>query len=279
MGCHVGAPAEKALPVRDMNHDMVAAGHPRLNFDYAEYLRRLPHHWREKERAIDGDYARGQGFAVRLWLVGRVAHAEVACKLLADRIQRLTTDDRTPWPEFAEFNCAACHSTIQDPNRLATNSLGHRPIGSLRWQSLWPLTYNTGLKAPDGANAQAAVDELLKGIEKHRPLLGRDVSGIANKAAMELIELRRTLVSLPDREIMILAGGTLRGVNPASLDHEELGQLLNGLAALQRTRAGPPDQAFVTAIDLLRQKNWQASREELKKLLRVVDQTQFGDPP
>jgi hypothetical protein len=279
MGCHVGAPADGTNPVRDMNHDMIAAGHPLLNFEYAEYLRRLPHHWREKEQTIDGDHARGQGFAARLWLVGRVAHAEVACKLLEDRIRRSNTDDRTPWPEFAEFNCAACHHTIQDPNRSAADSPGHPPKASLRWQSLWPLTYNNGLKAHDGTNAQAAVDELLKDIEKHRPLLERDISRLASKASSELIKLRSSLVSLPDREIMMLSRGTFRNVDPAYLDQDELVQMLNGLAALQRTRAGPPDKAFITASDLLRQKNWQASRDELKKLLRVVDLTQFGNPP
>src|SRR6476660_5000791 len=50
-GCHVGAPADekRGYPVpRDMNHDMIAAGHPRLNFDFADYQRRLPPHWQEK---------------------------------------------------------------------------------------------------------------------------------------------------------------------------------------------------------------------------------------
>src|SRR5262249_37850457 len=60
VGCHVGAPADKArgYAVRDMNHDMIAAGHPRLNFDFGEYLRRLPAHWQEKDRAAAGSPAR-----------------------------------------------------------------------------------------------------------------------------------------------------------------------------------------------------------------------------
>src|SRR5262245_1134822 len=45
-GCHVGAPG------RDVNHDLIAAGHPRLNFDYATYLRALPPHWAEKGRDV-----------------------------------------------------------------------------------------------------------------------------------------------------------------------------------------------------------------------------------
>ncbi|MGL4424461.1 MAG: multiheme c-type cytochrome, partial [Gemmataceae bacterium] len=46
-GCHVGAPADTArgYPVRDMNHDMIAAGHPRLNFDRAQYTEILRPHW------------------------------------------------------------------------------------------------------------------------------------------------------------------------------------------------------------------------------------------
>ena len=72
-GCHVGAPADlgRSFAVRDMNHDMIAAGHPRLNFDFGEFMRRLPRHWHQANPASP----------VREWLIGRVVHAEAACKL------------------------------------------------------------------------------------------------------------------------------------------------------------------------------------------------------
>ena len=35
-----------------MNHDLVAAGHPRLNFEYASYLAAYPKHWKEPHERI-----------------------------------------------------------------------------------------------------------------------------------------------------------------------------------------------------------------------------------
>src|SRR5262249_35148168 len=54
-GCHVGSPADdaKKLPLRDMNHDHVAAGHPRLTFEFVSFLANLPPHWHEKNRGQD----------------------------------------------------------------------------------------------------------------------------------------------------------------------------------------------------------------------------------
>lgn len=106
-GCHVGAPADPArgYPVRDMNHDMIAAGHPRLNFDFADYQRRLSPHWFEEDQSPE--------FEVRAWLVGRVAHQESALLLHEDRRNRAKANDsRTPWPEFADWNCVSCHHPI-----------------------------------------------------------------------------------------------------------------------------------------------------------------------
>src|SRR6185312_4830920 len=84
-GCHVGAPAdpERGYPVRDMNHDMIAAGHPRLNFDFADYQHRLTPHWFERNRTT-GQPA-GPAFELQAWLIGKVAHAEAALHLDVDR--------------------------------------------------------------------------------------------------------------------------------------------------------------------------------------------------
>jgi len=71
-GCHMGAPADGDHPVRDMNHDMIAAGHPRLNFDFAEYQRRLPKHWQEKDRT-KSDLPPRELNEARVWYVGRLA--------------------------------------------------------------------------------------------------------------------------------------------------------------------------------------------------------------
>ena len=76
-GCHVGAPARDGLPARDVNHDLIAAGHPRLNFEFSAYLANMPHHWRDD---VDRDAA--ADFPARAWAVGQVVTARAALDLL-----------------------------------------------------------------------------------------------------------------------------------------------------------------------------------------------------
>jgi hypothetical protein len=102
-GCHVGAPG------RDMNHDLIAAGHPRLNFDYATYLRGLPPHWTEKDRTGEKAAPRPASEIAHHWLVGRAATAAASYELLADR----AANPRAPWPELSESDCYACHHNLQ----------------------------------------------------------------------------------------------------------------------------------------------------------------------
>ncbi|HVL12979.1 MAG TPA: multiheme c-type cytochrome [Gemmata sp.] len=124
-GCHVGAPG------RDINHDLIAAGHPRLNFDYATYLRGLPPHWTEKDRTGEKATARPAGEIAHHWLVGRAATAAASCELLAAR----ASDMAAPWPELSEFDCYTCHHNLRPAgfrDRVPNYSADRRP-GSLFW--------------------------------------------------------------------------------------------------------------------------------------------------
>src|SRR3954471_3595568 len=68
--CHVGGPG------RDVNHDLIAAGHPRLNFEFAAYLANMPPHWVEDNRG---------GFGAEAWAVGQAATARAGARLLEPR--------------------------------------------------------------------------------------------------------------------------------------------------------------------------------------------------
>ncbi len=201
-GCHVGAPASPGVPVRDMNHDMIAAGHPRLFFDLAELQRRLPKHWYETlpESA--------------LWMVGRVAHAEAACELLADRATR-----KAPWPEFAEGNCASCHHAIQanDPPKG----------GAVRWQALWPLNDAPALKSLHATMSVKGTPDAEK------------VQKLAATAAGQLKALQMPNVEFPK--------------STDALDPDEILQLLHGLAAQERDRPAGKAAEFKSVFDLFRE--------------------------
>jgi len=116
-GCHVGAPADpsRGIPLRDMNHDMIAAGHPRLNFEMSSYLANLPKHWvetewdeKEKKQVPIETAEQRQRFEARVWSAGQVQSLAAALGLLADR----AGDEKRPWPEFADYDCYACHHDL-----------------------------------------------------------------------------------------------------------------------------------------------------------------------
>lgn len=265
-GCHVGAPARRegdteVVPVRDMNHDMIAAGHPRLSFDFADYLNRLPQHWQEKDRTQKGvshPPARPLN-AAKAWLVGRAAHAGAACELLADRVARADTGDaRTPWPEYAEFNCAACHHSLRHPAfaksgdwRQKDSATSGRGLGVAAWQAVWPLTSATGLAVPTRAGAPLADVALAA---EARP--SRAAGPKAAAAAARVAELRAKWLALPDAAAEDeLAALVAKAGLPLVPEWDAAAQLFYARAALARARH--PSQAgtrFDVVLDALRPK-------------------------
>lgn len=126
-GCHVGAAASDGRPPRDVNHDLIAAGHPRLNFEFTAYLQNMPPHWdesadRQRRRYTAEDKSPTyDNFEARAWAIGQAATAGAALELLASRASaaQASSDDkddghRAPWPEFSELACFDCHHDLQD---------------------------------------------------------------------------------------------------------------------------------------------------------------------
>ena len=161
VGCHVGAPPnqENHLPLpRDVNHDLIAAGHPRLNFELDVFLDNLPPHWNQQAK----ENRDGKNIHIKTWLHGQLASAQAALELLVHRAEE---KNGRPWPEFAEYDCFACHHDLQANSwrQEPTYGAGRRP-GSLPWGT-WHFTMPrllvAGLPAPD-TNLLASLDALEK---------------------------------------------------------------------------------------------------------------------
>ena len=123
--CHVGGGRA------DVNHDLYAAGHPPLQYEYSSFLARYrPYqHWSEAD-----DRRRDPAYEADAWAVGQVVTTRAALRLLAVR-----ADARHPWPEFAEYDCSSCHHDI---GRQGFASVSRDRPGSPRWSwfvSLAPL--------------------------------------------------------------------------------------------------------------------------------------------
>ena len=139
--CHVGDGS------REVDHDLVAAGHPRLAFEFAAYQRLWPRHWSPRGKAESQ-----ADFAERAWAAGQAETLAAVARLVAVRARRAVIADSLPvpgtetidsggrpsprWPEFAEFDCYACHRALS-PERVAAGSQGplRNPFpGAPSWQ-------------------------------------------------------------------------------------------------------------------------------------------------
>ena len=131
-GCHVGDAD------RDLNHDLYAAGHPRITFEAARmhYQPDYRKHWTEKTPQPD--------FEVRVWVVGQAATLRAATNLLYERAKRAAEEldaehPTTPWPEFAGYSCYACHQKVGDEAIRGLAGTGPRPAGVPGWE-VWSNT-------------------------------------------------------------------------------------------------------------------------------------------
>ena len=103
--CHVGSPG------RDVNHDLIAAGHPRLNFEFSAFHANLPKHWdpHSPKAAHVEDVEKDPAFEARAWLTGQLVTAQTSLRLLQHR-----TEASQPWPELSEYACFSCHHDLNE---------------------------------------------------------------------------------------------------------------------------------------------------------------------
>jgi cytochrome c554/c'-like protein len=113
--CHVGDAG------REVDHDLIAAGHPRLAFEYTGYHHdpKYFRHW--TERAPD--------FDARAWEIGQVACARSAARLLSARAR----NGERAWPELSEYSCFACHKDLHPEKPWKPLTATDRAPGTLPW--------------------------------------------------------------------------------------------------------------------------------------------------
>jgi hypothetical protein len=154
--CHVGSAG------RDVNHDLIAAGHPRLNFELSAYHANLPAHWsneqdRQSFRPTPATpETAGTSASIRetkLWLVGQLATSDAALSLLESRATAAAAG-RGSWPEFSEYSCYACHHDLQSPSWRQQGSLTGRKPGSYPWGT-WTYALAGSLEPRESASPWA----------------------------------------------------------------------------------------------------------------------------
>jgi hypothetical protein len=114
LSCHLGNQDKFAT------HRLMGAGHPRLSFELDTYTLLQPAHYR-----VDADYRERKHLAshVQVWAIGQAA--------AATRTFELFTSDKwaskTTLPEFAFFDCHACHHPMSEPRWAPRETSGLPP--------------------------------------------------------------------------------------------------------------------------------------------------------
>lgn len=126
--CHVGSPG------RDVNHDLIAAGHPRLNFEFSAFHANLPKHWdaHSLQSPQIEDVEKDPAFEARAWLTGQLVTAQTSLRLLQHR-----TEAPQPWPELSEYACFSCHHDLKENSWYQSK---RRSTGGFSWG-----TWNYGM--------------------------------------------------------------------------------------------------------------------------------------
>ncbi len=246
--CHVG---DREM---DVNHDLIAAGHPRLRFEFAAYHANYPKHWREKAPRKD--------FEARAWAIGQLVSAQAALELLQHRATASSTNAEKPWPEFAEYNCAACHHDLKGGPKP---NLGPRLAGDLLWGTWYFAMLPALAEAPGGPRSKLDLGPLDKMMRKRVPN-EKKVSEEARARSRELGAWLDALERAPAQDAAQLArlvrelAGDRAGLAPTTWDGST--QLYLGLAAAYHGwgDALSPDKPPAGAKKAL-----EALRDELEK--------------
>jgi len=128
LGCHLGNEDKY------VDHEMIAAGHPMLQFELDSFSAVMPRHWKDGGRTNETNKsadATDPLYDVRELTVGEAVHLRESLLHLAARTRGKV------WPEYSELQCEACHHSLTPPEqswRQARGYPGRRP-GDPPWNA------------------------------------------------------------------------------------------------------------------------------------------------
>jgi hypothetical protein len=180
LDCHYGS----ARPDQFVDHRIMAAGHPRLDFEL-DLFSTMEKHWNEDAAYVHRQHAPS---AAILWAVGQAQALDRALTLYASPAR----GQEGAFPEFYFFDCQSCHRRISDAPDFRPSALANPgralPLGTPPFQdeNMIMLTAAARIVAPDLATRLS-----LDSLAFHRALTqGREP---AVSAGMRLRETARLL--------------------------------------------------------------------------------------
>jgi Cytochrome c554 and c-prime len=143
LGCHLGS-EEKYV-----DHEMIAAGHPMLQFELDSFSAVMPRHWKATATPLDPERS-DPLYDVREMTTGEAVHLRQSLLWLAARTRGKV------WPEYSELECEACHHSLTPPEeswRQARGYPGRRP-GDPPWNASRYTVFREVAHELDGADAE-----------------------------------------------------------------------------------------------------------------------------
>jgi hypothetical protein len=223
LGCHLGAAG------RQVDHELIAAGHPELLFELDNYTASLPPHWAPAGARSDPGRAREAAATegARAWAFGQARALREALLQLARRA------GAGPWPEFAEMRCDDCHHSLAEERWRRPLEAGRRAgvpgWNHARWTVLRPLV------AEAAPGRLEELDRRLAAVAAAVPdfaLPGAEVARRAEDAAAALGVLEAELAALPWDEARARSMLAALAAAGAPSDYEGAAQALLAAHAL-----------------------------------------------
>ncbi len=215
VACHVGSSNGQ------VNHDMIAAGHPRLSFELAAYHALLPKHW-DEAAAVRRDPAQ----EVRLWALGQAKSAYAIAQVAGSRAEaaRRNGFDHVH-SDLAEHDCHACHHDLRAETWRGRRTAGGG-LGTARWGS-W---------AVDSAHWFSGESATLFGHESPAAHISlTEWIGLMREARLGTIPVEKVAVSIRQASIDLAAWSLL--IESSRYDATQTTHLLQRLIATESDAA------------------------------------------
>jgi hypothetical protein len=245
-GCHVGAAADpdKNLPLRDVNHDLIAAGHPRLDFELSTYMANLTPHWVEKDRTKPGPdnllSKLDPGYEAHIWTAGQEATAKASVNLL----EYHAGPAYGTWPEFAEHDCYACHHDLRGKSwRVEAQEYYKGRVPGALPINPWNLSLPLRMLVSGSADEKV---EMLRLAMSKLPPARKDVEALAKSTSPGFKVQAPTTPAAITKMMVDLIPSEDKAINDLTWD--DCAQIYYALRALDMARQSP-NQAFRKALE------------------------------
>jgi hypothetical protein len=184
---------------------LIAAGHPRLNFEYSAYQASMPAHWqrsedRKREPAAGELPATDRStYEATNWLIGQLVNAEHELDILSAAAR----NPRSSWPELAQYDCFACHHDLSSPDWRQTRSAWKLRPGELQWgtwslglieelQQQWPQSVPNSIAA-----GQTKLRQVMRKVPSRTETLAA-IAGLQKEVSATTVRLSQTSLSSED---------------------------------------------------------------------------------